>query len=184
MASTEFAHTLKVTLVAIEPLIWRRVRVPSALTLRSVHEVIQRAMGWNDCHLHEFEVGGEQYGAADDELEEDVRDEGSVTLADVAPSGSRFRYTYDFGDGWEHVIEVEAVDTTGEPGPTCLAGERACPPEDCGGAPGYADLIAVLADPAHPDHEELRDWVGGAFDPEAVDVEDINRRLSTKKRPR
>jgi hypothetical protein len=103
-------------------------------------------------------------------------DDADVTLADVAPAGRSFTYTYDFGDNWEHVIEVESIDPV-EPkarDPRCIAGRRSGPPEDCGGVSGYYELVEALADAAHPRHDELREWVGGEFDPEHFDLDQVN----------
>src|SRR5262249_4936275 len=91
----------------------------------------------------------------------------------------KFRYTYDFGDNWRHTIQVEKVlaPAAGERYPKCVKGKRACPPEDCGGVWGYAELLEALADPKHKRHEELKEWVGGEFDPEAFDIEAVNDEL-------
>lgn len=182
MVSAESAHTLKITLNGIEPNIWRRFRVPSELTLESVHHVIQYGMGWQDCHLHQFEIAGDEYGKPDRDLEMDVLDERKVALSALVAQGSTFVYLYDFGDGWEHTIEVEEVAPSEEPGPICLAAERACPPEDCGGPWGYPELLAALADREHPDHEEMVTWVGDEFDPEFVDFAAINRSMPKRRK--
>ena len=158
---------VKVTLADVLPEVWRRVELPGAYTLDRVHRVVQHAMGWQDYHLHSFEVDGVQYGEPDPDGELAVRDELDVRLDAVAHKGTRLLYTYDFGDWWEHDLLVEDVFAA-EPDeryPRCVTGARACPPEDVGGAFGYAELLGALSDPVHP----LRAWVGQAFDPEAFD---------------
>ena len=110
--------------------------------------------------------------------------EWTVTLGEIAPiAGRRFRYVYDLGDGWMHDILVEAIQAPKTPlkYPVCLAGERACPPEDCGRLPGYAALLETLSDPTHPEHEDMVEWVGGGFDPEAFDLAKVNRKLRLLK---
>ena len=176
-------HQLKMTLSRIRPPIWRRIQVPSDITLVRLHQVIQVTMGWIDYHLHQFEVGGLVYGdlSLNDDGWFDVLNERTARLARVAPSAkSRLRYQYDFGDDWEHVILVEAVlpPAPGVRYPICLKGKRACPPEDCGGPWGYANLLEAIADPAHPEHSDLLGWLGKPFDPEAFDLEAINQRLA------
>ena len=174
-------HQLEVTLQGIRPPIWRRLRVPSDATLARLHGILQAAMGWEDAHLHRFRVGGTTYG--DRVFLGGVVDRGERTarLGQVAPrAGDELAYEYDFGDGWEHALVVKAV-LPPEPGvryPVCVAGKRACPPEDCGGAWGYGELLDAIGDPGHPAHAELVAWLGGPFDPEAFDLEGTNRRLA------
>ena len=180
-AAPASVHQLKVTLRGIRPPIWRRLRVPSDATLAKLHGFLQAAMGWEDAHLHRFRVGGTSYG--DRGVLGGVVDRGERTarLGQVAPSDQgTLRYDYDFGDGWEHLIVVEAV-LVPEPGvryPVCVAGKRACPPEDCGGPWGYGALLAAIGDPGHPAHADRLAWLGGRFDPEAFDIADVNRRLA------
>jgi hypothetical protein len=174
-------HHLKVTLLPLSPPVWRRLAVPSDMPLGALHCVLQLAMGWDDSHLHDFRVGRTTYG--DPKMLEDLgdADEWETSLAHVAPHcGCRLRYTYDYGDNWEHDIMVEQV---GSPGPdmhypVCLAGERAGPPDDCGGGWGYADLLEALADPNHPEHGWKLEWAGGPIDPEAFDLDEVNKRLA------
>lgn len=172
------ALELKVTLLEIRPAIWRRLRVPGSLTLRELHHVMQIAVGWTDSHLHEFEIDGRRYGmlAPDgDEFGEPPLDEREFTLGAVVRPGARFEYAYDFGDDWKHQIIVEK--SPGGQATGCLDGERAAPPEDCGGPLGYARLLEVLAQPRHPEHRDLHNWVGPHFDPERLDLAAINRAL-------
>ncbi len=164
-------YQLKVTLQDIVPPVWRRLLIPGGYTLDRVSRAIQLAFGWQGYHLHSFEFDGGQYGQPDPDGELELRDELDARLDAVAGKDSRFSYTYDFGDWWEHEVEVEAISLADpdERYPLCLDGERAGPPEDVGGGYGYANLLAALADPAHRDHESMREWVGTGFDPEAFD---------------
>jgi hypothetical protein len=134
-------HQLKVTLATITPLIWRRLHVRSDATLAELHQVLQSAMGWENYHLHAFEVGWNRYGGGEG------RDETAATLAGVLPKeGDGMIYTYDFGDEWQHVIDARE-DPSAPPRhsvPRCSAGRRARPPQDCGGPYGYADMLKAL----------------------------------------
>jgi hypothetical protein len=166
-------YQLKITLTEVHPPVWRRVLVPGAYTLDRLHRVIQYAMGWQDYHLHSFDIDGVQYGEPDPDGELALRDEIDTRLDAVATKGTRFTYTYDFGDWWEHDIAIEDVfpAEVEERYPVCVDGERACPPEDVGGAYGYADLLAAFADRSHPDHRRMREWLGRDFDAEAFTPE-------------
>ena len=177
-------YQLKVVVAGIEPPIWRRIQVPADVTLAGLHRILQRAMGWTDSHLHEFEIKRQRYGTSSREVwGYRVVSEGGVLLYEVAGRGSRFTYTYDLGDQWEHIITVEKIlpAAPGQPHAVCLDGARSCPPEDCGGVPGYDELIEVLRDPNDPEHEERLEWLGDAFDPEAFDVAAVNRKLARLK---
>ena len=179
VGATSSVSQLHVSLREVQPEVWRRVQVRSDLTLSNLHQVLQTVMGWSDSHLHQFRFGKAVYGRPDPEFPACL-DERKAFLADLlrAP-GDRLDYEYDFGDGWRHDIVLEQVL---EPAstveyPLVTAGGRACPPEDCGGPPGYEHLLDVLARPRHTEHRDLLRWVGGSFDPEAFDAEGINRRL-------
>jgi hypothetical protein len=147
-APARTVHTIKVTLAGSQPPIWRRLQVPSTVTLRASHDVLQAAFGWEDYHMWVFETPLGRYGLPDRDLE--ISSAAAKRLGQVAPrKGDRLGYTYDFGDDWEHIIVVEAISNP-EPGiayPRCLTGRRACPPEDCGGIWGYDYLIEILTDP-------------------------------------
>jgi hypothetical protein len=163
-------YQLRIALDGVQPSVWRRVQVPGAFTLDRIHRVIQYAMGWRSYHLHSFDVGGAQYGEPDPDGDLDLTDELEVRLDAVAAVGTRLRYTYDYDDWWEHTVDVEDVLAADpdERYPLCLAGEGACPPEDVGGAFGYAEAVAVLRDPAHPGHAMVREGLHGStetFDP-------------------
>lgn len=166
-------YQLRITLADVTPPVWRRVLIPGGYTLDRVHRTIQHAMGWQNCHLHSFEIDGVQYGEPDPDGELAVRDELEFRLDAVAGKGDRFTYTYDFGDWWEHHITVEDVFPADPDAayPVCREGERACPPEDVGGPGGYALLLEALTDPGHRDHAAIRDWIGRRYDPDAFQPE-------------
>ncbi|MGN9841097.1 plasmid pRiA4b ORF-3 family protein [Nonomuraea sp. H19] len=179
----EPVYELKVTLLDTdEPVVWRRLRVSAGISLARLHRILAVAMGWADYHLHLFTVGGQLYGRPSREWDLDVLDETATTLAEVAGGdGARISWEYDLGDSWEHEIVIERA-MTAEDGvryPAVVAGEGACPPEDCGGTWGYREFRAALADPRHEEHEHLVRWAGLAgaaeFDPEAFDLEAVRR---------
>lgn len=179
----ESIYQIKVTLKDIRPPIWRRVQVPSNVSLNKLHRILQAVMPWADYHLHQFIIGGVYYGIPDPEYADcgfDVKSDRTARLNRVAPGArARFMYEYDFGDGWEHEILIEKVlpPEGGVRYPICLAGKRACPPEDVGGTPGYTRFLEAIRNPEHEEHDELQQWVGGSFDPEAFDLDEINHRL-------
>ena len=209
------ATTVRITLRDSKPPIWRRVAVPSDITLGQLHEVIQIAMGWTNSHLHQFMLKDKSLINRDpnviarlsdegryddifaatrgirvfvtkvtpfgDPTEMEGEDEDAITLAEVCPKvKSKLTYEYDFGDGWEHTIEVQKIEEP-KPGveyPVCLAGKLACPPEDCGGIYGYYHMLDVVADPDHEEHDDLVEWLGDDFDPEAFDIDEVNDMLA------
>ena len=179
------AYELHVQLRHVEPSIWRTLEVPGSATLEDVHYAIQLAMGWRNSHLHQFTIGKCQYGMVDVDEIGDLEDERAHALQDVAKSGSSFLYEYDFGDGWEHDVAVRRVSVQTKPvRPRCLAGARACPPEDCGGPPGYAHLLEVVADRNHEEHEELHEWLPEGFEPERYveSTKDLTRDIGELRR--
>lgn len=176
-------YQLKVTLRESKPPIWRRIQVTSNTNLHRLHQILQAAMGWTDSHLHQFIVSGVYYGEPDPEDVDygmEIKNEKAVKLVRIVSGPkSRFVYQYDFGDNWEHDILVEKIlpPPPGVRYPVCLEGKRACPPEDCGGIWGYAEFLKAIRNPRHSEHEEMLEWVGGEFDPEALDLEEINEAL-------
>ena len=213
-------YLLRIELRGTKPPIWRKVAVPSDITLGLLHDVVQIAMGWQNCHLHQFilrsagppkslaamrlaidqgdlaggflaQMRGErvfvpmsnEFG----DLDMDGEDEDTVTLAQVCPKvKSKLAYEYDFGDGWEHGIEVQKIiePEEGVAYPVCLSGKLASPPEDCGGVWGYYDMLEAIADPKHPEHEEKVEWLGDDFDPKYFDIDEVNEILAEWRKPR
>ena len=185
-------YHLKVSLEGIEPTIWRRLHVPGDANLGWLHAVIQVAMGWTNSHLHQFVVGKRLYSDPSFEIDEfedgpRVLDENATTISEIARRvKSAFVYEYDFGDSWDHRITVEKIlgpDPAAVGLAKCLDGERVCPPEDCGGVPGYADLLEIIMDPKHEEYESTMEWLGGGFDPEAFDRDKTNKHLRKLKWP-
>lgn len=176
---------IKVTLVEIEPPVWRRLLVPADVTLARLHSVINQAIGWWNSHLHQFLLRDRVFGdpRMDDSGELEFEDERRFKLNQLVGAGQTIMYEYDFGDGWTHEVLVEKVHEVDDrlSYPLCIAGARACPPEDCGGPPGYENLLEQLADPAHEEHNSSLTWVGGHFDPEGFDVNRTNRALRELK---
>jgi hypothetical protein len=172
---------IKVTIVNIRPPVWRRLEVPLSSSFGDLHDILQIAFAWQDYHLHLFDVAGVHIGTPDDEWEEEVIDEEQVRLGQLLETGDRFRYEYDFGDDWTHHAVVEDI-VPPDPAathPRCLGGRRAAPPEDSGGPWGYARMLEILADPDDEDHDEIAEWIGQEWDPDAFDRETINRELAS-----
>jgi hypothetical protein len=164
---------------ASKPPVWRRLLVPAGIRLDQLHGVIQVAMGWSDYHMHVFSTDAGDYGVLDPEL--GFLDERRTTLSRLLiEPGGRIRYTYDFGDAWDHEIMLEKV-LSAHPEqlyPTCIAGKGACPPEDCGGVWGYARLREVLADPSDEEHASMLEWLelesACGFDAAAFEIDAVN----------
>jgi len=173
---TDTVYQFKITLLEIQPPIWRRIQVKDG-TLDKLHEYIQTAMGWTNSHLHQFKIGEQLYGdpmLMEENFEEmEYKDSTTTVLSDILPKTGKFRfvYEYDFGDGWEHEVLFEGCPKA-EPGrkyPVCLEGQRACPPEDVGGTGGYEEFLKAVQDKNHEEREAMLEWDGGWFDPEEFD---------------
>ena len=191
MAESETVAVIRIELEDVEPLIWRRAAVPASITLKGLHDVIQAAMGWFNCHMWEFSVGDRIYGMPfpdDEDWGRRVYRAKGMRLAKLAEDGvERFDYNYDFGDDWRHRVVIEAVRAA-EPGmlyPQFLGGERRCPPEDVGGMPGYYEFLDAIAKPKSKAGRDALDWYGQAYDPDDIDEEQITislRRIARRRR--
>jgi hypothetical protein len=184
--STARILQLKITLEGVRPKIWRRLLVTERMTLVSLSKAIERVMGWESYHAHEFDIAGVSYGKPDPDYPSDTRNEQERRLEDFdLGKGSAFVYRYDFGDNWHHRVVVEKV-LEAEPGasyPACIDGSQACPPEDVGGTSGYAEFRRILRTPNHPVHERYKEWSRRGrrnFDPDAFDVGAANKGLSPR----
>ena len=181
MSELTHVYQFRVLLLEVVPPIWRSIQVPETYSFWDLHVALQDAMGWLDYHLHLFRVTkpvtGEvvQIGIPDDDAfegDEPILSGWEIPIAHYFPRpGVIARYDYDFGDGWEHELTLEAILPwqSGKKYPLCVGGARACPPEDCGGVPGYEDLVTVIQTPAHEEYESTLQWLGGRFDPEKFD---------------
>lgn len=180
-------YQLQILLNGSQPDIWRRIQVPGTANLGWLHAVLQVAMGWTNSHLHQFFCGEQMYGDSESASESfegapDVQDERKVKVGDLLSEGHEgLTYEYDFGDSWGHLVTVEKVlpgEASASATAVCLAGARACPPEDCGGIGGYEELLKVLKNRKHPEHKSMKEWLGRPFDPEAFNLAMTNRWLA------
>ena len=175
-------YQIEITLKGSKPPIWRRILVPGDTPLDQMHQIIQAAMGWWDYHLHQFIIFDQYFGVPHDDYlgYMDMQDETRYRLHDFGfEVGARWIYEYDFGDGWEHVLLLEKIlpIEDGLQYPICIKGRRACPPEDVGGIWGYEDFLEAIKDPDPEAHEMYTEWIGGEFDPAALDLDEINEDL-------
>ncbi|NUN66922.1 plasmid pRiA4b ORF-3 family protein (plasmid) [Pseudanabaena biceps] len=183
-AIAQTVYQLKITLKHSKPPIWRRVQVLNTTTLHQLHQVIQLTMGWTNSHLYQFTINGVDYGQPIAEYDFKPCNDKTIKLDRLITSEKfKFHYTYDMGDDWEHEILVEKIlpREADNHYPSCLTGKRACPPEDCGGVWGYSEFIVAIQDPDHPEHEQMLDWVGGRFDPNEFDINEVNQLLPVIK---
>ena len=174
-------------LADIEPLIWRRVQVPSKYSFWDLHVAIQDSMGWLDYHLHGFRVRMPRKRKfveigipTDDYYQEPTLPGWEIPITEYfTEPGKSAPYTYDFGDGWDHNVLLEGIliKEEGVRYPKCVAGERACPPEDCGGVPGYYELLEILKNPKGPEYRDQIEWLKGhaknywPYEPDQFDQE-------------
>jgi hypothetical protein len=180
-------YQIKVVLLETDPPIWRRFVVPSSVTLHRLHLILQDVMGWTNSHLYRFQVGTKEYAEPDPDNEFNELDFKNSRRAKlgrlVTKKGDVFLYEYDFGDSWDHMLLVEDI-LEYEPHnryPVCLTGKRACPPEDCGGTHGYAELLEIITDPDHEEYLDMMTWLGGHFDADSFDVEVVNQKLRSMR---
>ena len=182
----DFKHVyrFRITLRDIKPDIWRSIEIPENYTFWDFHVAIQDAMGWWDYHLHEFVIKEPRTGKI---IEIGIPHEDFIEEFDTEPGweekiahffsmeNRRALYRYDFGDGWEHRVLLQGIYPAekGKEYPACISGKRACPPEDCGGPFGYQEFLEILKDPANEYYQEMKEWVGGAFDPEKFDPAEV-----------
>jgi hypothetical protein len=184
-------YQIKVTLLGTKPPIWRRLLAPAGMTMARFHEVLQIAMGWRDCHMHEFSAGDRSIGVPNPEDRlmgmPAAENERTVRLSSVLESaGAKAVYTYDFGDTWEHSLVLEK-SFPADPEmtyPVCTGGKLACPPEDCGGIGGFYDLLDAIGDPTNEEHDSLLEWLDEDYDPKVFPIDDVNEVLKSMSRGR
>lgn len=173
-------YLLRVSVDEIRPEIWRTVLVPEDYTLAYLHVILQTLMDWLDYHLHQFKIDGAAYGRPDYDVDaQGLLDERRVKLSDVVPFKKKFKYEYDFGDGWELTIVAHEIWKRDPKAsyPECVDGRRSAPPEDVGGPGGYEDLLEAISNPTTERHQELLEWIGGEFDPKEFDLKRVNWEL-------
>lgn len=177
-------YQFKITLKEVKPPIWRRIQVPETYSFYDLHVAIQDAMGWSDSHLHQFEMNDPSSG---NEVEIGIPDEDFADESETLPGwkqkiadyfslkNPKAEYVYDFGDNWEHIVQLEKILPREEKVsyPVCIDGKRACPPDDCGGVWGYMNLLETISNPDDEEYEDMIEWLGGEFDPEQFDPDDV-----------
>ncbi|MFH0861922.1 MAG: SEC-C metal-binding domain-containing protein [Candidatus Altiarchaeota archaeon] len=181
---------LKIMLDGLKPPVWRRFIVEDSISFKRLHEVIQAVMGWDNYHLYSFQVDGTYIEGEEEILCVDgmfkAFQGGSKAASPkkrlnelIREAGQKFSYTYDFGDNWQHTLSVEKIMEKGpQKSPVCIAGERACPPEDCGSVWGYIELMEIRKNRNHPQYEEsIVEWLGEEYDPEHFSVAEANKKL-------
>lgn len=176
---------MKISLDYVEPPVWRRFLVDSAVSLDRFHDIIQTIMGWTNSHLYGFTIDGIEYSPADDEFDSEYEDTKGKTLTKLGlRPRQKIKYIYDFGDDWMHTIVVEKIidGDMGMDPPQCLEGARNCPPEDCGSVPGYEEIVEAMKKPQSEQAREFIDWLGQLYDPEKFDLDDINEGLQYYKK--
>jgi len=180
------AYELKVTLIGIDPPIWRRLQVPNTMLLCCLHDAVQAAFGWTDSHLHHFEKDGRAWSDPEwfEDGDIDVVDESRVPVSRVLKAeGDSLLYEYDFGDRWRHNVVLERTLVADSVPVLCLGGDRHCPPEDVGGVRGYNEFLEVIFDPEHEEFEHYRKWADG-FSPEHFDLAKVNETLTRMRWPK
>jgi hypothetical protein len=186
-------YQIKILLLGLEPEIWRRLIVPADATLGWLHAVLQVSMGWTNSHLHQFRHNDQKISDLSSDFgrfEDDPLplDEHKIRLNEIPEfADTLFYYEYDFGDSWEHLIILEQVAGSGQgvaQRAVCIGGERACPPEDCGGVYGYEEFLQAISDPKHPEHAEMLGWINRPFDPGYFSADACNRWLAKLRWPK
>ncbi len=176
---------ISVELKGIKPKIWRKICVPDWITLKQLHDVLQVALGWSDCHLYEFEIYGNRFGEPDPDFDlgEPITSTTLARLSSCLMGKKSFNYIYDFGDHWVHSLQITSVSDLPEVTftPLCLDGARSCPPEDVGGVGGYENMLEILSDSNHSEFDSMTQWVGDEFDSQAFNLAQVNIALSTIK---
>lgn len=185
---TKQVYQIQIVLKGSKPKIWRRLLIPSDTLLPNLHQIIQISMGWEGGHLHQFEKNDICYSmkSIEDDMWGglDVVDYKRIKISSLLiREKDKIKYEYDFGDSWEHDVILEKItDTVEKPKhAVCIGGKMNCPPEDCGGIWGYEDLLEIIKNPGHKEHQEMIDWVGEDFDPEYFSKDEVNELLKVVK---
>jgi hypothetical protein len=179
MAAKAKIYQLKITLSDSNPPIWRRINVPATITLALLHEIVQVAMGWQNCHMYAFDYEEYSFGEVFPEDDNGMYPADKVRLNEVLTKvRDKMAYVYDMGDNWQHQLVLEKILPPADITPNCTHAAGACPPEDCGGLGGYYQLRQILLNPKDAGHARLKASLGGNFDPNFVDTAAINKKLA------
>lgn len=168
-----------ISLQETSPLVWRKILTHEFIELDELHMLIQITMGWENRHLYDFNINNKIYTDSESAFEMNAMAADGLQLCDVLEDAKKFIYTYDFGDNWVHEIKISKI-IDHDPRmnyPACTAGENACPPEDCGGIPGFGNLKSILAGKESEEKNELLTWLGGFYNPTTFDPNFVNRYL-------
>jgi hypothetical protein len=180
MAAKAKIYQLKITLTDSSPVIWRRINVPSNITLALLHDIVQVAMGWQNQHMYAFDYEEASFGEVFPEDDNGMYPADKVKLNELLKTvRDKLNYVYDMGDNWEHTLVLEKILPSEGKTPVCTHASGACPPEDCGGISGYYNVRQVLGNPQDPDHARIKAELGGKFDPNFVDTAAINKKLAS-----
>lgn len=177
------AYEFEITLCEVQPVVWRRFRVPANITFQRLHEAIQVIMGWQDYHMYEFRFGNIRVSVKDDEsfvVDETHFDARRKSIPSFGlERNDVLGYVYDFGDDWMHTVRVTfpVYDLRDQPDYWCLDGGGVCPPEDVGGAMGYAHFLQIIRQTSHPEHEGMKTWRGDNSSPTVFDKNPVNEAL-------
>jgi len=170
--SSHHIYQLKISLLEISPSIWRRIQVPDTFAISNLHEAVQKAMGWHNCHLYQFFPN---LNTREEIPEKELLKNFFGANESSSHGSKKIYYEYDFGDSWMHEILLEKM-LPAKPNikyPVCLTGKRACPPEDCGGVPGYYNLVGIMENSKHPEYRSMKQWLGRKFCPEEFNHERV-----------
>lgn len=177
--------TIRIELIGIQPAIWREIEVPSNISADELAYVLELVMGWSGSHLPAFMVGKQEYMLSEDcidGIEDFALPYDDMTASDLFESGKPVKFLYDFGDGWEHKLSIIGAPEDYAKGehklPRYLRGERACPPEDVGGVPGYMEMLEVIKKPNSKAAKEYFEWIGYRYDPERLNEREIRSDLA------
>ena len=172
---------LRITILDIMPKIWREILIENDITFEELHKIIQIAFGWTNSHLYGFNINGTLFSVPDEEFESNNWDVNNKITEFLFFKGHKCIYTYDFGDNWEHEIEIiDILDRENIQYPKCIAGERNSPPEDCGSIPGYEEIIEALKNKNKSEYQDILDWLGD-YDPEKFNIDEVNKAILSVK---
>lgn len=174
----------KITLKHTAPKIWRRFQVRGNITFYDLHLIIQNVMGWHNCHLYQFAYDRHYIGSPEDLENDEIMDAQEIRVNKFfTEPKKKIIYEYDFGDSWNHELLLEKImeEEKGKHYPVCMAGEKNCPPEDCGSIPGFYGMLDTLKKKKGKEYKEMIEWLGGEYDPDEFNLDTVNETLKNYK---